>query len=814
MENIYSNENLQKNNNKEEKSEQNITNNNSNIDINSINNNTINENKIIINDNDNKNEKKGLKENDNYYLEIKKYLDVKEQNKEYMDIINNNPKKLFEIINDGTIMFWQSVVFNYEATIIDSDADILTVTPERKDQNVIINDSKRTRVRESSLVPGFMKILEEILTFYCNTKKIDYKQGLNEIFGPLILIKYKMKNFKLINVFNFGEAFIDKFLPNYFYENNVYSLKSSISLFVLLFKYHEPSVYNYLDSLAIPHELYAANWLLTLRAQKLNLDILYVLWDNLMKINDPLFIDYILVAIIKCKRELLIHCDSNLLLKVMVALTIISKEELDKIIKIALELRNLTPYSFRLLSNDIGFLKTNNKNILRTFNRYKPESIPTIQIYPVEILHVNYPSKIICPDNQCTNNLKNMKMKIDWGNNKFYNCNKNNHICEKCNMNIEKNLNFIIIDLRLFPPNYFKDDDDYFKMGFISGMMAIEKEELKSDDIDKLLTSRLLSTRGKNHIVLMTSRTDYFHDFDQKFYSDDTSDLIKKKMLFGVIETQKSEKKLNLEDAERNLDLKEIYRLKEYDNLRKLMISMKNNNFPYVSYLEGGFEALHQESINYNIELVDHDKKKCKLCQKKIKETKEEKQYKKLNSEEKILNISDTLWKNKKVISEKELNSFFCNENNVVLICNLRKYKNKYYHKNDIDLFVAILFDKKIIEIYQNDTKKQKNDNKDNSNYYNLGIKEDKKKTNLILRLFDVVEFENIEKVKCNHEYKNIIILKVRNKEFDKNKMIIDESFEIEFEFHSIEDSKTFISSLKKLKKYENFNLFSSSKIK
>ena len=136
------------------------------------------------------------------------------------------------------------------------------------------------------------------------------------------------------------------------------------------------------------------------------------------------------------------------------------------------------------------------------------------------------------------------------------------------------------MDLRLFPPNYFTDEDDFFKMGVISGMMSIEKEELKSDNIDKLLSSRLLSLRGKNHIVLMTWKTDYFFDFEKKFYSDETSALMKKKMLFGVIEAQKSEKKLNLEDAEKNLDLKEIYKLKEYDNLRRIMTSMKNNNFP------------------------------------------------------------------------------------------------------------------------------------------------------------------------------------------------------------------------------------------
>ena len=100
--------------------------------------NEINENKNIININDNNNENKKdeKEEKNNYISEIKKYLNNDEQHKEYTNIIANNPDILFELINDRTIMFWQSVVYSYEATIINSDTDILTVAPERKDQQL------------------------------------------------------------------------------------------------------------------------------------------------------------------------------------------------------------------------------------------------------------------------------------------------------------------------------------------------------------------------------------------------------------------------------------------------------------------------------------------------------------------------------------------------------------------------------------------------------------------------------------------------------------------------------------------------------
>ena len=743
-----------------------------------------NKNKIIIQENP---KKKNLSE-------VKKYLDYIEQDKYYVELINNNPEKLFDFLEEKLFMEWQSVLFNFDLTIINSDEEIENTKLNRDDQKLIEGDTKRTRVRESKLIPGFFKILEKLLTFYCNIKKIKYKQGLNEIFGPLILIQYKIKRLKLVNLFNFGEAFIDRFLPNYFYEQEIFSLRSSQSLYILLLKYHEPSVFNYLDSLDIPHELYATNWLVTLRSGKVNLDILYYLWDKIIKFNDPLFIHFLLVAFIIYNRELLINCDSNLLMKLVTNLTITSKDELDDVVKIALKLRDNTPYSFRLLSNKIGFLKINNKDIVKTFEKYKPEKIFALPIFPTEISYVNNKKSIICPDPECINNNKDKNIKIDWANNNICEINKDkNHICEKCNMNIIKDLNYVILDLRIFPPNYFKKDDDYFKLGFVSGMMAIDKEELQSDDVDNLLSSHLMQIRGKNHIILMTSKTDYFYEFEEKFYSNNISDKDKRKMLFGIIETQKTEKTLNLSDV-KNLNLEEIYKLKEYDNLRKVMNSLKNKNFPYVSYLEGGFEALHEECINYKIELFGHDKKMCKLCQ-NITGIKENKKNKRKKGGENILNL---LWKNPKIITEKDLDIFFINEENVFLPCSLRKYKDKSYHNKDYELFVVILFDKNCVEIYKKNYKNElkKEENNTISDYYNLGIK--KEKNDFKLKLIEKMKFEDIIKVSFNHEYKNIIIIEVKDQEKGKKE---ENNFTIELEFLSIDDSKTFMKSIIKIDK-------------
>ena len=82
--------------------------------------------------------------------------------------------------------------------------------------------------------------------------------------------------------------------------------------------------------------------------------------------------------------------------------------------------------------------------------------------------------------------------------------------------------------------------------------------------------------------------------------------------------------------------------------------------------------------------------------------------------------------------------------------------------------------------------------NIDNINYYNLGLKDDQKKGNFILRLFEYIEFNDIESVTLNNKLKNIISLQVKNKDIEKNKMNLDNTLQFEFEFNSTQDSHTF----------------------
>jgi hypothetical protein len=59
-------------------------------------------------------------------------------------------------------------------------------------------------------------------------------------------------------------------------------------------------------------------------------------------------------------------------------------------------------------------------------------------------------------------------------------------------------------------------------------------------------------------------------------------------------------------------------KLKEYDNFKKLITNFIKKKYKYISYVHGGFEKIHEESLKFKIPLLNHDDN-CYLCKKKIK---------------------------------------------------------------------------------------------------------------------------------------------------------------------------------------------------
>ena len=157
------------------------------------------------------------KENLNIKQIINNYISNTENNPEYVNLIKTNPLSLFSSIDENKIKKWKTKLkskcpFTLQINQ-NMDSEILKISLDniRKKNFVINNDSQRTRVRECVIYQDFLNTLKKVLLFYCDKFNIMYKQGLNEIFGPLLLVKYKIPNITITEIINLVALIIDSF---------------------------------------------------------------------------------------------------------------------------------------------------------------------------------------------------------------------------------------------------------------------------------------------------------------------------------------------------------------------------------------------------------------------------------------------------------------------------------------------------------------------------------------------------------------------------------------------------------------------------
>jgi hypothetical protein len=68
----------------------------------------------------------------------------------------------------------------------DSEEVILTTEYDLHNQRVIKTDSERTR--NMLITEDERDLLEQILTTYCKNENVSYKQGMNEVLSPFLLL--------------------------------------------------------------------------------------------------------------------------------------------------------------------------------------------------------------------------------------------------------------------------------------------------------------------------------------------------------------------------------------------------------------------------------------------------------------------------------------------------------------------------------------------------------------------------------------------------------------------------------------------------
>ena len=532
--------------------------------------------------------------------ENKEYNHINQSKNEVNKIINNNneennkknKKKYFVSLSNNTIEVWKDILCKNIPQDISFSNYQINANLSEETLNNIKKDVLRTRAKESLMYSDYKENLELLICFYCDYNKISYKQGLNEILAALLVLKYQF-NLSLELIFHLSQGLINKFVQNYYYEKKIFSLKSSLSLLTLLLKYHKPEIYNLLDKLMIDPIIYATNWLLTMFSSRLDLDLTYYLWNFLIGIDDQLFMHYFIIALLIYNEDKILKEEKLNIPILITKLTINSVEEMGNILKIALRLREETPYSFRLLANKLEIFKYHSDDIEKCYEKYKPQFLVTMPIFPSEIFYICYNDIIKCPDDLCINYLSKNKYKYE----------SQKHVCEHCKMNIDKKIEYILLDLRILEYGSFEDENE--KTGFLPKMIMVEQNELKSDDFVEKIKERFLNDKGHYHFIFMTSKTDYFNNFEDNYY-------IEKQ--FGN-EQIKVEKELN-EDLIRKMTIRKKFKLKEYDNLKKLLVTLLNANYPYISFCYGGFAAIHELISKFDISLLNHDTN-CNLCKKK-----------------------------------------------------------------------------------------------------------------------------------------------------------------------------------------------------
>jgi rhodanese-related sulfurtransferase len=202
-----------------------------------------------------------------------------------------------------------------------SSRNIIGVENTEINQQVIWVDVERTRVDVPQFRTSHTKhTLSSLLTYFVKSRNIKYKQGLNELVAPFMWLHRNRINNPITNsstmanyssnnnedspkkntstitattttttellpqdtessVLETFSLFIDRFIPHLYLDDDMLALQCSCRLFELLLLFHDPDLKKTLEHTGLRPELYASGFFMTLFAQSLPLDKLYILWD-------------------------------------------------------------------------------------------------------------------------------------------------------------------------------------------------------------------------------------------------------------------------------------------------------------------------------------------------------------------------------------------------------------------------------------------------------------------------------------------------------------------------------------------------------
>lgn len=501
-------------------------------------------------------------------------------------------------LNNQHILIGDTVSF-----LKDEDLACKNAKSSFEDYKTVYFDAKRTRVLQSKKYPSFKSDLKNILLYYCIQNNISYKQGLNEILAPFLILHFQYPHLLTkVEVYQMFKEFVNIYIINFIIEKQFQSFRHSLQLFQILLRYHNPILHSFFGKMSVIPEMYALSWLLTVFSSKLRFDIVFKLWAYFIRIKDPLFPYYLLIALFIEKTDELIQQDNIKVISLLCSITIDSEDQLNLLITKANQIKEETPYSFKLMIDSINMF-----NINREFHSKEKEieNLPLMPILAYELCHLARPDIFKCPNAYCSN--------ITKYNNLTSITNKKEGDCWICNDKIKNDKkdiydSYIILDIR--------ESNHLDSCGLITKSIFIKEDLLNDKDNSNVSICQMLQNeKGNYRFIILLSKTSYIDSYEKERYEKDRLSSITSRKV-----TILGRQKINRLNP---LFISHSKKQREYDKFKKLInLLTTKNDFPYVSYCYGGFEEIHKLFLQYNIPIVLHTYSQCLLCNKSHKKMK------------------------------------------------------------------------------------------------------------------------------------------------------------------------------------------------
>lgn len=220
--------------------------------------------------------------------------------------------------------------------------------------------------------------LELLLTYYCKTEELEYQTGLHEVLAPFFLMRFS----NLKTVYGAFSTFVQKMLPNMFVGDVHVDL--SYNLFQKLIMYHEPILFNTIQSSFPSHTVLIKKWLLTGMASLFDSSNLLKLWEFCLSQQNYTLPVYVAITVLYRQREKLMKKTKS---KKLLNFDELDLDDIQEIIKEAIVYQANTPLSFQKKVKKMLFDASPKKSLIKLLEN---SSIVTTSPKDLQTSQINY----------------------------------------------------------------------------------------------------------------------------------------------------------------------------------------------------------------------------------------------------------------------------------------------------------------------------------------------------------------------------------------------------------------------------------------